>query len=244
MLTKQVVATRRAYAPGLRRRLLIVEDDLRPGRALKAYFEKVGFESVLCQDLRLARQSVEGTYYTVILADVHVGDETAVEFLRYARKCQPASLLIGMSGVASSTYVDLASLVCDEFFHKPVDNDALHSQLLGALEQRLRALREALLQSVDNSSEQPQSPIGAPMPSSDPNVEAFVALDSDTKQQLNGQYAAFWKGKFVGADSDRDRLIKKVYQETRDLDMLVQKVEPDPRVVRFRRPRRISSTMD
>jgi hypothetical protein len=81
--------------------------------------------------------------------------------------------------------------------------------------------------------------ITSPAQGDDPNLKALENMNPQERQKYVGLYVAFVQGQLVATDSDRNRLIKKVYKKTRDLDMLVQKVEPDPRVVRFRRPRRI-----
>ncbi len=77
----------------------------------------------------------------------------------------------------------------------------------------------------------------------DPNVLAFQALDEDFLDRNAGRFIAFCHGEAVAVCADRAELFKILAREHPDEPCLIKELTVGkPRVVRFRRPRRITRT--
>ncbi len=77
----------------------------------------------------------------------------------------------------------------------------------------------------------------------DPNVLAYESLDDDFLRRNAGKLAGFCDGRLVALSADRAELFEALAQEHPEEPCLVKELTVgEPRVVRFRRPRRMSRT--
>ena len=77
----------------------------------------------------------------------------------------------------------------------------------------------------------------------DRNVLAYESLDDNYVRQHAGKLAAFCEGRLVALSADRKEFFETLEREHPEEPCLVKELAMgEPRVVRFRRPRRISKT--
>lgn len=224
--------------------ILILEDESHPARQIRVHLERAGYNVIWSSDLQEALENVNNRIIAAVIADVHIRDKGAVDFIRITRRQQPGTYLIGISGLFGTEYVEKMKLICDDFLSKPINYDYLRKLLDQALLNRKQRMHE-WLQGVSNPSGEAQpkqnTSVGQESLLTDPNLRAYEEMKGDLRQHHLGEYVAFLNGELVGLDTDRENLISRVYQEHGETNILIQRIQEDDEVVRLRRPRKTLS---
>ncbi len=76
--------------------------------------------------------------------------------------------------------------------------------------------------------------------SDDPNALAYKRLGKTFLEEHEGEYSAFSNGSLVGTSTDKAALLARMRKEHPAEPCLVVRIAKQERVVRFRRPRRMT----
>lgn len=109
-------------------KLLIVDDEETVVFALKRYFQTEGFEVDTARELEEAEAFLACARYDMVVADLSLGGSGSegLEVVRFARRCNPAALIVMLTGHGSSEVKSEAfRRGINAFIDKPTDLEQL-----------------------------------------------------------------------------------------------------------------------
>ena len=119
----------------MKKKLLIVDDDLSFSITLKTFLNRKGFDTDEASAYHKAMEKVSANTYDVILTDFRLPDKNGIELLKSIKEKSPGSLVILMTA-----YADIRMAVkaikhgAYEYVAKPVNPDELLSHIESGLE--------------------------------------------------------------------------------------------------------------
>ena len=120
-------------------KILIVEDDIAFGTMLKGWFERNGYEALLCSKVAAARREIEKNGCDLILSDMRLPDGDGIMLLQWARDRKITTPLIIMTSYAEvRSAVAAMKLGAEDYLEKPI----VPSILKEKIEQVLTKLTE------------------------------------------------------------------------------------------------------
>ena len=131
-----------AFSPGVRERILVVDDDAGVRGIYQSHFSGAGFEVYSAGTLQEAAQRLAGNTFDAVIADIcltpGVGSEglTIAAYLRHQRRTPPVIVLTAYG--APDRAEAAARLGVDAFLHKPVSLVWLESLLRARIDDRRR----------------------------------------------------------------------------------------------------------
>lgn len=118
----------------MKQRILIVEDDAAFGAMLRGWFERSGYEALLCSSVAAAKQALGHDRYDLILCDLRLPDGDGIVLLQWAREQQittPLMIMTSYAGVQSA--VAAIKLGAEDYLEKPIVPAILKEKIALAL---------------------------------------------------------------------------------------------------------------
>lgn len=126
----------------VRRRILIVDDDLSNRRLMVKALTREGYECTAAASVVEAKGLLEGNSYSVLITDMRMWGEDGLELVRFTTDEYPDMAAIMVSGLADS---DLASKSrqagASAFLQKPMDIEELLKEVEIAVDSRDEAIK-------------------------------------------------------------------------------------------------------
>lgn len=118
----------------MKQRILLVEDDAAFGAMLRGWFERNGYQALLCSKVTAARQELEQNRYDLILCDLRLPDGDGIMLLQWAREqhiTTPLIIMTSYAGVQSA--VAAIKLGAEDYLEKPIVPSVLKEKIQQAL---------------------------------------------------------------------------------------------------------------
>ena len=123
-----------SYICAMKRRILIVEDDVAFGTMIKRWSERTGYEAVLRLTVATAKEELEKTGYDLILSDLRLPDGDGITLLQWARDRNIFAPLIIMTSYAEvKSVVTAIKLGAEDYLEKPIVPSILKEKIEQAL---------------------------------------------------------------------------------------------------------------
>lgn len=110
-------------------KLLIIDDEETIVFALKRYFQREGYEVDTARELEEAEALLTTTKYGVVIADLALGNGSGtegLELVRFARRSNPAALIVMLTGGGSRELkAEAFRRGIDAFVDKPAELEQL-----------------------------------------------------------------------------------------------------------------------
>ncbi|RMA66317.1 sigma-54-dependent transcriptional regulator [Ulvibacter antarcticus] len=87
----------------MKKRILIVEDDIAFGKMIMAFLERNNFEVSLCTTGKEARDHLNKNTYELLITDLKLPEDSGLALLDYSKKVTPSTQMILMTGYADVT---------------------------------------------------------------------------------------------------------------------------------------------
>ena len=105
----------------MKQKILIIEDDAAFGTMLRTWFERNGYDAVLCSKVAAAKQELAKNQYDLILSDLRLPDGDGIMLLQWAREQSIATPLIIMTSYAEvQSAVAAIKLGAEDYLEKPI----------------------------------------------------------------------------------------------------------------------------
>lgn len=126
----------------VRRRILIVDDDLSNRRLMVKALAREGYECTAAASVVEAKGLLEDNSYSVMITDMRMWGEDGLELVRFSTDEYPDMAAIMVSGLPAS---DLASKArqagVSAFFEKPANIEELLTEVENAVDSRDEAIK-------------------------------------------------------------------------------------------------------
>ena len=120
-LLEKIILRENYYLCRMKSKILIVEDDAAFGVMLKNWFERNGYEALLCTKIAAAKQELQKKSHHLILSDLRLPDGDGIMLLQWMREEKMATPLIIMTSYAEiQSAVAAIKLGAEEYLEKPV----------------------------------------------------------------------------------------------------------------------------
>lgn len=114
----------------MKRRILILDDDVAFGAMLKAWLERGGYEALFCSKLATAKQALENNKYNLILSDLRLPDGDGILLLQWLKEQKIIVPLIIMTSYAEiQSAVAAIKLGAEDYLEKPVTPNILKDKI-------------------------------------------------------------------------------------------------------------------
>lgn len=121
----------------MRRKILIVEDDVSFGAMLQAWLTKNGFEPTLCLSVEHAKKEVAAHSFSIILSDLRLPDGDGIMLLDWLREQKIGTPVIIITSYAEVQNAVLAiKLGAFDFLEKPLNPSLLSNKIEQALSEK------------------------------------------------------------------------------------------------------------
>ena len=118
----------------MKRRILILEDDIAFGAMLKGWLERNDYETQLCSKVSAAKQELAKSKYNLIISDMRLPDGDGIMLLQWAREQNIMTPLIIMTSYAEvQSAVSAIKLGAEDYLEKPVVPSILKEKIEQAL---------------------------------------------------------------------------------------------------------------
>jgi two-component system response regulator PilR (NtrC family) len=117
--------------------ILLVDDDIEFGKAMKRMFEKAGYAITLAGDGREALERLSEGTFDVIISDLRMPNVDGTELMEEISRLKletPVVFLTAFGEVES--YMDVMNLGAFEYLHKPVRKKDILNVVQKAIEQK------------------------------------------------------------------------------------------------------------
>jgi len=105
----------------MKHKILIIEDDAAFGVMLRTWFERNGYESLLCSKVVVAKQELEKGKYDLILSDLRLPDGDGIMLLQWVKERKITTPFIIMTSYAEvQSAVAAIKLGAEDFLEKPI----------------------------------------------------------------------------------------------------------------------------
>ena len=102
-------------------KILIIEDDTAFGVMLRTWFERNGYEAILCSKVVAAKRELEKNKYNLILSDLRLPDGDGILLLQWVKERNIATPLIIMTSYAEiQSAVAAIKLGAEDYLEKPI----------------------------------------------------------------------------------------------------------------------------
>lgn len=128
----------------MKRRILIVEDDVTFGMMLKTWFSKNSWHAVWVSKVELAKLEIQEKEYDLILSDLRLPDGDGIIFLTWLRENKNSTPFIIMTSYSDvQTAVMAMKLGASDYLQKPINPTLLQQKIEATLKQpRLHVSKE------------------------------------------------------------------------------------------------------
>ena len=128
-------------------RILILEDDIAFGVMLRDWFERQGYETLLCSKVTAAKQEVRKNNYDLILSDLRLPDGDGIMFLQWTREQNITTPLIIMTSYPEiQSAVAAIKLGAEDYLEKPIVPNILKEKIKQALAKSGESLKPKIKQ--------------------------------------------------------------------------------------------------
>jgi len=120
--------------------LLIVDDEVEVGNAVKALLSKLGFNARSVTSGKAALQELRNGRYTFLITDIIMPELDGIELIKTVKKENPDISIIAITGYEKDyTYMDVINAGANDFIIKPFKVDEMEAKINRILiERRIR----------------------------------------------------------------------------------------------------------
>ena len=133
-------------------KILIIEDDIAFGTMLKTWFERNGYDALLCSKVAMAKQELAKNKYNLILSDLRLPDGDGIMLLQWVKERNITAPLIIMTSYAEvQSAVAAIKLGAEDYLEKPIVPSIFKEKIEQALAKATESVKPQIKQEKKSS---------------------------------------------------------------------------------------------
>jgi len=137
----------------MRQKILIIEDDIVFGTMLRDWFDRNGYEVLLCSTVSAAKREFVKMRYNLVLSDLRLPDGDGIMFLQWVKEQNADTPLIIMTSYAEiQSAVAAIKLGAEDYLEKPIVFSIFKEKIEHALAKPAKLIQSKIKQEKKTSS--------------------------------------------------------------------------------------------